>query len=134
MAHILIVDDDDPFRTALRATLTHLGHSVTEAANGALAWDTFQEHGAEIVIMDLIMPEQEGLETIRLFRKKRCSVKIIATSGGGRTDARDLLKTATLFGADAILPKPFTQAQLIALLGEIQSDPNPTDARSTAPN
>jgi len=116
MARILLTDDDESFRRMLRLTLVRLGHTVDEARDGAEAWEKFQKLPAELVIMDLIMPEKEGLETIRLFRKNRVAVKILAISGGGRVDARDMLTVARQFGADAALAKPFSTEDLIEAL------------------
>jgi DNA-binding response OmpR family regulator len=58
------------------------------------------------------MPEKEGLETIRELRKSHPKLKIIAMSGGGRTDARDNLKMAKLFGATTVFSKPFSFDEL----------------------
>jgi len=116
MARILLTDDDESFRRMLRLTLVRLGHTVDEAKDGAQAWTKFQAQPADLVIMDLIMPEKEGLETIRQFRKNRVAVKILAISGGGRVDARDMLTVARQFGADAALPKPFSNEELAQAL------------------
>jgi len=116
MARILLTDDDDAFRRMLQLTLTRMGHTVEEAHNGAQAWAKFQAQPADLVIMDLIMPEKEGLETIREFRKNRVAVKILAISGGGRVDARDMLSIARQFGADYVLAKPFSNTELAAAL------------------
>jgi DNA-binding response OmpR family regulator len=112
MANILLVDDDDAFRTMLCAVLKRAGHSVVEIPNGTSAWAKFQAQPADLVIMDLIMPEKEGLETIRQFRRNGARVKILAMSGGGRVDASNLLAVAQQFGADAVLAKPFSMDEL----------------------
>ncbi len=119
MANILLVDDDDVFREMLRIMLSRLGHTVIEESNGLMAWKRFQEETVDLVILDLIMPEQEGLETIQQFRRYGAKVKILAISGGGRLDARDILSFAEQFGADKTLAKPFTQEMLIAMLAEM---------------
>lgn len=119
MAKILIVDDDDAFRKVLRMLLTRMGHEVTEANDGRTAWSTFQAHPAELVIMDLIMPEKEGLETIQQFRRHKAPAKILAISGGGRVDARDILRVAEQFGADKVLAKPFSSDDLSLALKEL---------------
>ena len=116
MARILLTDDDDAFRRMLQLTLTRMGHTVDEAHDGAQAWEKFKAQPADLVIMDLIMPEKEGLETIRQFRKNRVAVKILAISGGGRIDARDMLTVARQFGADAALAKPFSNEELAQAL------------------
>lgn len=119
MAKILIVDDDDAFRKVLRMLLTRMGHEVTEANDGRTAWTTFQNQPAQLVIMDLIMPEKEGLETIQQFRRNKAPTKILAISGGGRVDARDILRVAEQFGADKVLAKPFSSDELTEMLNQL---------------
>jgi len=119
MARILLVDDDDTFRRMLRLALLRMGHIVEEAHDGGQAWAKFQAQQPDLVIMDLIMPEKEGLETIQLFRKNRCTAKILAVSGGGRVDARDMLTIAKQLGADAVLPKPFSNEELTEVLKKL---------------
>lgn len=119
MATILLVDDDASFRTMLATKLGQMGHVVHEAANGRRACTLLEAEPAELIILDLIMPEQEGLETIQKLRKKRFAGKILAISGGGRIDPRDMLQVATQFGASAVLAKPFTQEQLVEVLQKL---------------
>jgi len=103
----------------LATKLVHMGHVVREAANGRQACMLLEGESAELIILDLIMPEQEGLETIQKLRKKRFAGKILAISGGGRIDPRDMLQVATQFGASAVLAKPFTQEQLVEVLQKL---------------
>lgn len=119
MAKILLVDDDAAICKMLRITLTRAGHEVEEVSDGSKAWDKFVERPADVVIMDLIMPEKEGLETIRQFRRNGAKTKILAISGGGRMDARDLLVIAKQFGADKALAKPFSQEELLSTLNSL---------------
>jgi CheY-like chemotaxis protein len=119
MANILLVDDDDAFRRMMRLLLCQLGHEVVDLPNGAEAWASFQAKPAEVVIMDLIMPEKEGLETIRQFKRSGAKTKILAISGGGRVDARDMLVIASQFGADHVLAKPFSKEDLVTALNRL---------------
>jgi CheY-like chemotaxis protein len=119
MANILLVDDDEAFRRMLRLTLVRMGHAVDEAQDGMQAWTKIQAKPADLVIMDLIMPEKEGLETIRQFRRDGVKTIILAISGGGRVDAKDLLKIAHQFGANEVLAKPFTNEKLTAVLRKL---------------
>jgi len=64
MASILLVDEDDPFRTMLREVLTHAGYQVQEASDGQKAIELYQGQPTDLVITDLVMPEKEGLEMI----------------------------------------------------------------------
>src|SRR5471030_3027511 len=89
MARILLIDDDDSVRTMLRQTLTHFGHTVIEARNGKEGLALFPHAAADLVITDIVMPEQEGLGVLLEWRSKEPPVKIIAMSGGGRINATD---------------------------------------------
>jgi len=62
MATILLFDDDDSLRTALRLTLGHFGHIVIEARNGKEELDLLSGGNAALLITDIVMPEIEGLE------------------------------------------------------------------------
>ena len=111
MARILIIDDQEVIRMTLSETLEHDGHTITEASDGVKGIAAFHENRAEIVITDILMPNKEGIETIIELRNIDPNVKIIAMSGGGRTQNASLLDVAQKVGANAVLKKPFrTQA------------------------
>lgn len=113
MARILLIDDDESFRKMLRLTLVKMGHDVVEAAHGKAGAKLFREKPADLVMTDLVMPEQEGLETIQEFRRAYPAVKLVAMSGGSRNlNAKDMLVIAKLFGAERTLTKPFSNQQL----------------------
>jgi CheY-like chemotaxis protein len=119
MARILLIDDDDSFRTMLRQTLAHFGHTVIEARNGKEGLELFPDAHADLLITDIVMPEKEGLEVLMELRKKQPPVKIIAISGGGRQGATDLLHVAKLMGAAKVLAKPFSNEDLIMAINEL---------------
>ena len=112
MAHILLVDDDRQFRDMLKAMLERLDHKVVTAQDGNEALERYSELKPDLVITDLIMPEREGLETIRALTSGDADVRIIAMSGGGRSSPATFLKIARAMGAAAVLPKPFSFDQL----------------------
>lgn len=114
MSRILVIDDDDDVRGVVVESLKTAGHEVFSASNGAEGLAFQEKHGADLVITDLIMPEMEGIETIRAFHGAFPAVGIIAMSGGGRSlDARSYLSVARELGADIVLPKPFGAQALI---------------------
>lgn len=119
MPRILIIDDDEAFRKMLRLTLLKLGYNVEEAADGRSGVKLHRDAPADIVITDLIMPEQEGLETIRELRGEFPAVKIIAVSGGGRMNPYDYLKMARYFGAQQTLAKPFSIDELTGAIDAV---------------
>jgi PAS domain S-box-containing protein len=100
---ILLVDDDDAVRGLLKSVLKQAGYTVLEASNGHQAMSVIERERIELLITDLVMPEQEGLELLRGVRCIRPGLKIVAISGarGGQ-----FLGMARLLGADATLPKP----------------------------
>jgi CheY-like chemotaxis protein len=119
MSRILVIDDEEPIRAILNRALTCLGHTVTDAADGREGLRKFAEHGADLVITDLVMPETEGFEVLMTIRGEHPEVKIIAISGGGRHGASDILKMAKFLGASRVLPKPMSMAQLTEAINEL---------------
>jgi len=112
MARILVVDDDEQVRIMLEIALSRDSHEVVTAENGAVASMRQSERPADVVIMDIIMPEKEGFETIIEFRREYPETKIIAISGGGRLGPDQYLKLAKTMGADFIFEKPLQILQL----------------------
>jgi PAS domain S-box-containing protein len=120
MPKILLVDDDEQFRSMLSERLTLAGYEVQEAADGGKAIKLYESHPADVVIMDLIMPEKEGLETILEFKRLNFEAKIIAISGGGGGHgAKAYLKVATAFGAQRVLLKPFSNQEILETVRQV---------------
>ncbi len=113
MAKILVVDDEELARFTIRDILETAGHQVEEATNGVEALAIQSASPFDLVITDIIMPEKEGVETIIELKQLYPSLKIIAISGGGRTRNLDFLKLGKDLGADSILPKPFSDDDLM---------------------
>ena len=118
MHRILVVDDEELAPFTLREILESAGYEVAEARNGKECVDKQRASPFDLVITDIIMPEQEGIQTITEMRSDKPDAKIIAISGGGRIGNTDFLKMAQQYGADAILAKPFTDEQLLDLVKE----------------
>lgn len=118
MASILIIDDDDLLRNVLSKALAHAGHTVLQAADGAQGLDLFHAAPVDLVLTDLIMPVQEGVETILRLRQDAPQVPIIAMSGGV-TNAKLYLDIAARIGARRILAKPFTPRELLVVIDEV---------------
>jgi DNA-binding response OmpR family regulator len=109
VARILLIDDEKQFRQALRQVLEKAGYEVVEARNGQEGLQCYRNAPADLVIMDLIMPEMEGIETIMELRREFEDLKIIAVSGGDRY----LLDAARHLGAQHIFQKPFAMNELL---------------------
>ena len=110
---VLLIDDEPALRQVIRRMLESAGHQVVEAQNGRTGLQTFQAAPFDAVVTDIIMPEQEGVETIAEMRKVNKSVRIVAISGGG-IKRLDVLGLARRLGADATLPKPFRKEDLLS--------------------
>jgi CheY-like chemotaxis protein len=105
---ILLIEDDAQVRGVLSSVLVRSGHSVTSAANGAVGLRLWREHGADLVLTDIQMPETDGIEVILQLRTYAPELPVIAMSGGDRSGDLDLLGDARLLGAVALLKKPFS--------------------------
>jgi DNA-binding response OmpR family regulator len=118
-ARILVVDDNDSMRHWLAEILTRAGHQIIQAADGAEACRISREVDVDLVILDLFMPEKDGIETLRELRARAPGIPIIAISGGGADDTGVvLLKAAVLLGAVRSMEKPFTPAVLLEAVGK----------------
>ena len=113
MPDILVIDDDDDLRDTLRAILERAGYTVHEARNGREGCACCQAQPIALVITDLLMPEQEGMETIPQLLAMDPPPKIIAMSGGGLFRGQDLLHIATVLGAEHTLHKPIRARELL---------------------
>lgn len=113
MAAILLIEDDQLLRKALRICLDKAGYSVLEAADGRRGLALHESQHIDLVVTDLIMPDVEGLETIRTIRQRDPLLPIVAISGGGRSN-QDYLRIASKIGANLVLPKPLEFAHLCA--------------------
>lgn len=116
MAKILVIDDNAALRRMMLRVLGNARHTVIEAQDGQEGLARFKEHGADLVITDIIMPEKEGIETMRELIKGSPATKIVAMSGGGTSHNMMFLDVARAVGADATLAKPFRPADLIDLV------------------
>ena len=98
MSKILIIDDEAPIRSMLKDILEDEGYEVVEAENGEVGISQYRNDPTDVVITDIVMPDKEGIATIRELKKEFPDIKIIAMSGGGRGGADDYLLMAEAFG------------------------------------
>jgi DNA-binding response OmpR family regulator len=115
VAKILLVDDEAFVREMLTEALQDEGHSVHVAINGKKAVETY-DTSFDLVITDIVMPEQEGIQTILELRKLNPRVKVIAISGGGRVSSDDYLELAKKVGALETFSKPLALAEFFAAI------------------
>lgn len=119
---ILVIDDDEQMRTLIRQVMEWAGYEVYEAGDGREGMRKQRLHKADLVITDLIMPDQEGLETITYLRQEFPAVKIIAISGGGRIGPEAYLPAAKELGADRVFSKPFDVKEFVESVKELLTD------------
>ena len=124
MHRILIIDDDHHILLMIKKMLERVGYEVDLASNGDEGLELFKKLPVDLVITDIIMPEKEGLETIREMKRLRSDLKIIAMSGGGKVSSDNYLNTAKIFGASRILSKPFSQMQMVSAVQDLLGAPS----------
>ena len=106
MAIILIVDDDPTVRLIAGELLRGDDHAIVEAEDGDEALKIVGVMAVDLVVLDMLMPNKDGLETIVELRKRQPDIRILAISSGGVMDRSLLLRTAMAIGADESLQKP----------------------------
>jgi DNA-binding NtrC family response regulator len=114
MALILIIDDDRDTRDVIKTTLEGAGHEVILASDGREGVKLYRDRRADLVITDLFMPNQEGIETIKQMQMEFPDSAIIAMSG--RPTSGTMLSVAKRLGATAALQKPFLPEELLKLV------------------
>jgi DNA-binding response OmpR family regulator len=119
MAGVLIVEDDKELRAMICLSLIRRKFTVIEAVNGKEAILHFKPSITDLVVTDLIMPEEDGLKVIMKLREIKPSLKVIAISGGGKAGPGSYLNLAKALGADAIYSKPFSINDLVAKIEDL---------------
>jgi len=111
MATILLIDDEKQVRMLFQVALEGAGYRVLTAESGQHALRLLDRQAVDLILVDILMPDMDGLELIQLLRKTRPAYKIIAMSGGsGEWNYPD---TAKYFGANDTLKKPFSLQELL---------------------
>jgi len=124
MARILVVDDDAHIREVVRFALEKAGHEVGEAADGRAALDAFARSPADLVVLDILMPEVDGLEVCRELRRES-EVPILFLSS--RDEELDRVLGLEM-GADDYVVKPFSPRELVARVKGILRRARPREA------
>lgn len=122
---ILIVDDESRMRRFIRMNMELEGYQVIEADNGIKALDQIRQHNPDLLIMDVMMPEMDGFETLRLVREISTVPIILLTV---KSDEEDKTRGLDL-GADDYVTKPFSPRELSSRVGAVlrrASWPSPT--------
>ena len=115
---ILIIDDDFRIRNLFRLWLEREGFEVFEAENGMEGVRIQRNNPMDLIICDLIMPVQEGIETISQIKNEYPDIGIIAISGGGKIGPDSYLKVAQQLGAWRVFTKPVDMRLMIKTIKE----------------
>lgn len=115
MKTILVVDDDADLRSLLREYLTDQGYTVIEAAEGGELWTRLEHSTVDLIILDLMLPGEDGLSLCRTIRARHTTPILMLTARGDEMDRIIGLE----MGADDYLPKPFHPRELLARIRSI---------------
>jgi DNA-binding response OmpR family regulator len=115
MPRVLVIDDNEDMCNMLKLQLELEGFEVAAAADGARALGLLARQPADIIVIDLFMPNRDGIETIVELRKRNPEAKIVAMSGWQSPQGSDYLEVARVIGAAATL-KPFDPGKLVEIL------------------
>ncbi|TAL59814.1 MAG: response regulator [Bacteroidetes bacterium] len=126
MPGVLLVEDDKELREMLKISLLRRKFTVLEAIDGKEAITHFKPSITDLVVTDLIMPNEDGLKVIMKLRELKPTLKIIAISGGGKAGPGSYLNLAKALGADAVYSKPFSTSDLIARIEELLTIEQPS--------
>jgi CheY-like chemotaxis protein len=122
MRRVLVIDDNGDLRDLMQVILLGDGHLVDVASSGQEGLAALREAAYDLVVTDIFMPGQDGIETIQQLRAEFPAVKVLAVSGGGKiSPSHGYLLTALEIGADAVLPKPFDPAALSGIVRRLLS-------------
>ncbi len=114
-SHILVVDDDDRLRDLLKRYLAREGHDVTTAKDSAHARRLMQTMSFDLIVLDVMMPGEDGLSLLKSIRQEIDTPVILLTARGQPAERIEGLK----LGADDYLPKPFEPEELTLRIGSI---------------
>lgn len=110
MTRVLVVEDEESFSDALSFMLRREGYEVGVASDGAMALEEFDRHGADLVLLDLMLPGISGTEVCRTLRQRSAVPIIMVTAKDGEVDKVVGLE----LGADDYVTKPFSSRELVA--------------------
>ncbi len=119
MARVLVIDDDQAIRDLLREILRSEGHEVYEASDGDAGVRLFRAHHPDLVVLDMFMPNREGLETMREIRAESPNTRVLAISGAFSQAGYDALSMAEMLGATRTLMKPFGAVKFLETVREL---------------
>jgi DNA-binding response OmpR family regulator len=129
MHRILVVDDDPHVCQAIRAWLKHHGYRVSTADGGIGGLAALDNATFDLMIVDVVMPNMRGFDSIRIFHRRAPTLPLIAISGDAfpdpATTGPDFLRLTAKLGATRCLRKPFKPGTLLAVIDECLLEAEP---------
>jgi CheY-like chemotaxis protein len=125
---VCVVDDDDEVRAKIAADLRSMGFETIEIGDGREVGEALAAHPVGALVIDIVMPNKDGIEVIGEARRDWPELRIVAISAGGRVGPSLYLEIARQMGADVCLEKPVSPEQLLAAL----DDPAPSSSGISA--
>lgn len=119
MTTILVVDHDAGRRRVDRIVLEYADHEVVEAASRRAAAQWLKDKPLDLVIINVTMPDRDGIETIRTLRRLGLDVPVLATSDSGSAEMLECIDSALEVGADRTLAKPYRARELLAVVDDM---------------
>ena len=119
MTRILVIGDNEDFAELIRHFLQAEGFSVSTATDGRIGLEIQRHQPADIIITDIFMPRQDGVETIAALRSEFPNARIIAMTGRESLTDYDALRVADELGAVRTFKKPFDIPDLVAAVKEL---------------
>jgi two-component system chemotaxis response regulator CheY len=116
MAKVLLVDDAAFMRMRCAKVLTRLGHSVVEAENGVQALDMFEREKPELILLDITMPEMDGIEALKAIKARDPHAKVAMVSAMGQ---QSMVMEAIKSGAADFVLKPFDEERLVTAVNKL---------------
>ena len=121
---MLIIDDESEVRSLLTRALTQAGYEAVAVANGDEGTRACRQQSFDMIVVDMVLPEKDGLETMMEIRRGSPKARIIAMSGAPRAPIMDPLSLAMKLGAVAVLTKPFTPDEFIGSIARHLARPS----------
>jgi CheY-like chemotaxis protein len=127
---VLVIDDDAGMRDMIRDWLVPQGYNLLFTDSGKEGTKIFRRERVDLVLLDVFMPDQDGIEVLMELRRIAKEAKVVMMSGGGLMKLQQVLKLAGKLGATDTLPKPFTPIELTQTVDRLigaRVSPQPQD-------
>lgn len=119
MARLLIVDDEPSIRRIIQLMLKNSGHELFTAGNGREAMQILNKEEIDLILLDVVMPEQGGLETIMQIRNGFPHIKLIIISGKVPVENDAFRNLIDQYGVARVFDKPFEKEDIMRAIDEL---------------